>query len=52
MAVKKSDAMVPVYGNLILKGQKDITEVPGVIREEVSQWLIDNGHPELADEDV
>lgn len=47
---KKSDAMVPIYGNLIVKGSKTISEVPEIIREDVSQWLIDNGHEELADE--
>lgn len=52
MAKKKSDVMVPIYGNLIVKGQKVIAEVPEIIREDVSQWLIDNGHPELADEEL
>lgn len=52
MANKKADAMVPIYGNLIVKGQKVISEVPEVIREDVSQWLIDNGHEELADEEL
>lgn len=52
MVNKKVDVMVPVYGNLIIKGQKVISEVPGTIREDVSQWLIDNGHEELTSEDV
>lgn len=51
MAIK-ADAMVPIYGNLIIKGEKVITEVPPSIREDVGQWLISNGYPELADEDL
>lgn len=49
---KKDNAMVPVYGNLIIKGQKVIGDVPGIIREDVSQWLVDNGHEELTDEEL
>lgn len=49
---KKDNAMVPVYGNLIIKGNKTIGEVPDVIREDVSQWLVDAGYAELADEEL
>lgn len=52
MVNKKSDAMVSVYGNLIIKGQKVISEVPDVIREDVKQYLIDLDFPELATENV
>ena len=52
MVKKKVDAMVPIYGNLIVKGRKVIMDVPDVIKEDVSQWLVDNGHSELAEENV
>lgn len=41
--------MAAVYANLIIKGQKQIDEVPEKIREEVRQILIDWGHPELTE---
>lgn len=41
--------MAAVYANLIIKGQKQIGEVPEKIREEVRQILIDRGHPELTE---
>lgn len=44
--------MVPIYGNLIVKGKKTIDEVPDIIKGDVKQWLIDNGHEELADEEL
>lgn len=37
-------AMVPVYGSLIIKGSKKITEVPSKLRDEVMAWLVDNGY--------
>lgn len=49
MAVNVS-AMVPIYGNLIVKGKKRIYDVPADIRDAVSDWLIEKGHPELSDE--
>lgn len=52
VAKTKDNAMVPVYGSLIIKGQKTLSDVPEIIREDVGQWLIENGHPELADEDL
>ncbi|MDE7424994.1 MAG: hypothetical protein K2N51_15105 [Lachnospiraceae bacterium] len=52
MANKKTDIMISIYGNHIIEGKKTIMEVPGIIREGVSQWLIDNGQPELAEENV
>lgn len=52
MVNKKVDAIVPIYGNLIIKGQKFISDVPEINRDEVSKWLIDNGYEELADEDL
>ena len=44
--------MVHIYGNLIIKGEKFLKDVPDNIREDVGQWLSDNGHPELADEEL
>lgn len=35
----KSSAMVPIYGNLIIKGLKIIDDVPKVIREDVREAL-------------
>lgn len=40
--------MAAVYADLIIKGKKQIDEVPEQIREEVRQILIDRGYPELA----
>lgn len=48
---KKVSAMVPVYGSLVAKGEKSLSEVPEVLREDVRQWLIDNGHEELVAEE-
>lgn len=50
---KKIDKqMVPIYGNLIVKGQKNIIDVPINIREDVYQWLINNGYSKLIDKDL
>lgn len=48
MAKRKMSAMAPVYGNLIVKGAKTLSEVPAQVKEDVSQWLKDNGYEELA----
>lgn len=47
---KKMSAMAPIYGSLIIKGEKVLSNVPKTIKEDVRQWLVDNGHEELADE--
>lgn len=49
---KKMEAVIPIYGNLIVNEQKKIIDVPGVIRDDVKAWLVNNGHGELAVEDV
>lgn len=41
--------MAAIYANLIIKGQKQIDEVPDKIRNEVKQLLIDQGYSELAE---
>lgn len=40
--------MAAVYANLIVKGIKQIEQVPEVIREEVKSILVERGYPELA----
>ena len=40
----KSSAMVPIYGNLIIKGLKTIDDVPEALRDDVRQWLADRGY--------
>ncbi|WP_455057707.1 CD1375 family protein [Jutongia sp.] len=40
--------MAKVYASLIIKGIKNIDDVPKRILEEVKQELIKEGHPELA----
>lgn len=45
---KKISAMAPIYGSLIVKGERVFSEVPAAIREDVRKWLVDNGHEELA----
>lgn len=50
---KKVSAMVPIYGNLIIKGEstgKTISDVPATIRKDVKAWLVDNGYEELTEE--
>lgn len=39
---KKMSVMVPIYGSLIIKGEKSISNVPEGIRGDVRKWLIDN----------
>lgn len=41
--------MAAVYANLIIKGKKQIDEVPERIRAEVQQILVERGHSELAE---
>lgn len=40
--------MVVVYATLIIKGKKTIEQVPGLIREQVKEILVDMDLPELA----
>lgn len=39
--------MAAVYANLIIKGIKQIEQVPEVIRKEVKSILVERGYPEL-----
>lgn len=48
---KKMSAMAPIYGSLIVKGEKTLSDVPAVIREDVRAWLVENGHEELTVEE-
>lgn len=48
---KKMSAMAPIYGSLIVKGEKTILDVPETVKEDVRRWLVENGHEELADEE-
>lgn len=41
--------MVKIYANLIIKGIKTIDNVPTIIKDEVKQELVKEGHPELAE---
>lgn len=45
---KKMSAMAPIYGSLIVKGEKTLSEVPSQVKEDVSQWLEENGYGDLA----
>lgn len=45
---KRMSAMAPIYGNLIVKGERAFSEVPAAVKEDVRKWLADNGHEELA----
>ena len=40
--------MAKIYASLIIKGIKQIGDIPEQIREAVRQALIEAGHPELA----
>lgn len=42
--------MAVVYATLIIKGKKNIGEVPAVIRNQVKEILVDMELPELARE--
>lgn len=39
--------MVAIYGQLIIGGKKQLSDVPEKIREEVKEYLIDKGYQEL-----
>ncbi len=41
--------MATIYADLIMKGRKTIEDVPGRIREDVKQILIDRGRGDLAE---
>lgn len=47
----KMSAMAPIYGNLIVKGQKTFSDVSTTVKEDVRKWLTDNGYGELATEE-
>jgi hypothetical protein len=47
---KDVEKMAVVYATLIIKGVKTISDVPGRIKEQVKQVLIDLDLPELAQE--
>lgn len=42
--------MAEVYASLIIKGIKQIEQVPEKIRDEVKQILVDRGYKELAEQ--
>lgn len=42
--------MATIYADLIIKGRKQIEQVPEKIRDEVKQILIDKGFPELSEQ--
>ena len=46
---KEVKEMVVVYATLIIKGKKTIEQVPGLIREQVKEILVDMDLPELAE---
>lgn len=46
---KEVDTMAVVYATLIIKGKKTIEQVPGLIREQVKEILVDMDLPELAE---
>lgn len=46
---KEVKEMVVVYATLIIKGKKTIEQVPGLIREQVKDILVDMDLPELAE---
>lgn len=46
---KEVDTMAVVYATLIIKGKKTIEQVPGLIREQVKDILVDMDLPELAE---
>lgn len=48
---KKMSAMAPIYGSLIVKGEKALSDVPATVKGDVSKWLKDNGYEELAAEE-
>jgi len=46
---KEVNTMAVVYATLIIKGKKTIEQVPGLIREQVREILVDMDLPELAE---
>lgn len=42
--------MAEVYASLIIKGRKQIEQVPEKIRDKVKQILVDRGYKELAEQ--
>ena len=46
---KEVKVMAVVYATLIIKGKKTIEQVPGLIREQVKEILVDMDLPELAE---
>lgn len=46
---KEVNTMAVVYATLIIKGKKTIEQVPGLIREQVREILMDMDLPELAE---
>lgn len=46
---REVEEMVVVYATLIIKGKKTIEQVPGLIREQVKEILVDMDLPELAE---
>lgn len=41
--------MVKIYKSLIIKGEKQISDVPERIRDDVKAALVKDGYPDLAD---
>lgn len=46
---REVEEMAVVYATLIIKGKKTIEQVPGLIREQVREILLDMDLPELAE---
>lgn len=46
---REVEQMAVVYATLIIKGKKTIEQVPGLIREQVREILLDMDLPELAE---
>lgn len=46
---REVEEMAVVYATLIIKGKKTIEQVPGLIREQVKEILVDMELPELAE---
>lgn len=50
MTKKEKKTMAVIYATLIIKGKKNISDVPARIKDQVKQVLIDLDCPELAEE--
>lgn len=46
---REVEEMAVVYATLIIKGKKTIEQVPGLIREQVKEILVDMDLPELVE---